>query len=371
MSVHFICNDCGGGFTRKYNLKRHKENRCRKRSSAAKIVSGASLDIMDTLSGKNPKVEDKVVEQQDDNEPTKLYSVIQKIITPRPPSTFFNFKQKDADMLKEEFNVLYNKNEPTKNLTELTVLLDKMLNRSYITLKEHEILIKNLSENVKKKNEKEDEILQNLIQTTFQYIIKHDKEELKKLLIDDPDKKFLQLINTFFLKEYDDIDGEEIYPKIYDIITHRVEVASLIEDKIHQLNIQILLRDINDNRYRVKAILTRLKDSQNFMATLNQLYHEELLSQVQYDKMKELGNNNNLQAIADIIKDTKYGQGLKFLPRELSELRKDFQRLITKTESEGITKLEKNLMTAYLNELLKQKVITEHECNSVKEEIYS
>ena len=76
----------------------------------------------------------------------------------------------------------------------------------------------------------------------------------------------------------------------------------------------MLLRDINDNRYRVKTILTRLKDSQNFMATLNKLFHEELLSQVQYNKMKELGNNNNLQAIADIIKGTKYDQDLKFLP---------------------------------------------------------
>ena len=273
-------------------------------------------------------------------------------------------------MLKEEFNALY-KDDPGKNMAILMTLLDKMLNRSYITLQEHEILIKNLSENAKKKDERDEEILQNLIETTFKYIIKHDEGELRKLLINDPDKKFVQLVNSFLLKEYDDIDGEEIYPKIYDIISHRVKVAPLIEDKIRQLNIQILLRDINDNRYRVKAILTRLKDSQNCMATLNQLFHEELLSQVQYDKIKGLGNNNNLQAIADIIKGTKYGQGLKFLPRERSELSKDFQRLIVKAASEGISKLEKNLMTAYLNELLKQNIITEHECNSVKEEICS
>ena len=65
MSVRFICNDCGRGFSRKYNLNRHKEKRCRKRSSAVKMVSGASLDIADT--------KPKEVVQQDD---TKLYSVI-------------------------------------------------------------------------------------------------------------------------------------------------------------------------------------------------------------------------------------------------------------------------------------------------------
>ena len=174
-------------------------------------------------------------------------------------------------------------------------------------------------------------------------------------------------------KEYDDIDGEEIYPKLYDLISHSVEATPLIKDKIHQLNIQMLLRDINDNRYRVKTILTRLYNDQsqqnyNFLATLNRLFYEDLLSQKQYDEMKDLGgnNNNNLQSIANIVKGTKYGQGLKFLPREVADLKNEFQTLITKVASEGINKLEKNLMAAYLNELSKQKVITKHECNSIK-----
>ena len=104
-------------------------------------------------------------------------------------------------MLKEEFNALY-KDDPAKNKTILMTLLDKMLNRSYITLQEHEILIKNLSENAKKKDERDEEILQNLIETTFKYIIKHDDGKLRKLLNNDPDKQFVQLVNSFLLKEY-------------------------------------------------------------------------------------------------------------------------------------------------------------------------
>ena len=349
---------------------------CKKHQRTAKknIVSGASL------------VEPEKINADDMTTTSKLYSVIRKIIAPsHPPSAAsINFKEKDVNMLKEEFNRLYNNNnnnnEPIakKELEQLTILLDKMLSRGYITSQEHEMLSKNLSEKFEKKNEEENK-LQSLIQTTFQYVIKHDKDELKKLLLNYSDKKFVQLVDAFLFKEYDDIDGEEIYPKLYDLISHSVEATPLIKDKIHQLNIQMLLRDINDNRYRVKTILTRLYNDQsqqnyNFLATLNRLFYEDLLSQKQYDEMKDLGgnnNNNNLQSIANIVKGTKYGQGLKFLPREVADLKNEFQTLITKVASEGINKLEKNLMAAYLNELSKQKVITKHECNSIKKDVCS
>ena len=370
----FICNDCNGGFSRKYNLKRHIKDGCKKHQRSAKSVSGVSL------------VEPKKINADDMTTTSKLYSTIRKIIAPsHPPSAAsVNFKEKDVNMLKDEFNRLYNNNNNGPiakiELEQLTILLDKMFSRGYITSQEHEMLNKNLSEKFEKKNEEEENKLQSLIQTTFQYVIKHDRDELKKLLINYPDKKFVQLVDAFLIKEYDDIDGEEIYPKLYDLISHSVAATPLIKDKIHQLNIQMLLRDINDNRYRVKTILTRLYDQSqqnyNFLATLNRLFYEDLLSQKQYDEMKDLGgnnnnNNNNLQSIANIIKGTKYGQGLKFLPREVADLKNEFQTLITKVASEGINKLEKNLMAAYLNELSKQKVITKHECNSIKKDVCS
>ena len=48
---------------------------------------------------------------------------------------------------------------------------------------------------------------------------------------------------------------------------------------------------------------------------LKRLTREELLSEEQYKKLSALEDLTDLEAVADIMKDTKVGQGLKFLPR--------------------------------------------------------
>ena len=55
--------------------------------------------------------------------------------------------------------------------------------------------------------------------------------------------------------------------------------------------------------------------------TLHQLAREEPLSPNQYKKLSEL-EEITLPAIANIIKETKFGYGIEFLPRTIGNLSK-------------------------------------------------
>ena len=56
---------------------------------------------------------------------------------------------------------------------------------------------------------------------------------------------------------------------------------------------------------------------------LKQLAREELLSEEQYLKLAQIGIEELTSSrLADIIKETKIGQGRKFLPRKLNDLTK-------------------------------------------------
>ena len=112
-------------------------------------------------------------------------------------------------------------------------------------------------------------------------------------------------------------------------ITRRLENSPIARSKQHRL--KILLIDIKKNRYRVYSILLRLNGVQgdeDMMANaLQQLAREELLSPDQYKKLNEL-EGITLSAIADIIKETKIGYGIKFLPRTIGDLSKKLPLLI-------------------------------------------
>ena len=59
------------------------------------------------------------------------------------------------------------------------------------------------------------------------------------------------------------------------------------------------------------------------------LVREELLSEEQLEKLAKLEETFDLSAVALVIKDTKIGQGLKFLRRIMNGLVKSLQRLLT------------------------------------------
>ena len=61
--------------------------------------------------------------------------------------------------------------------------------------------------------------------------------------------------------------------------------------------------------------------------TLKQFAHEKLLSEEQHLKLADALQEEefNSSRLVGVIKDTKIGQGLKFLPRKLADLTKYLQ----------------------------------------------
>ena len=89
----------------------------------------------------------------------------------------------------------------------------------------------------------------------------------------------------------------------------------------------MLTGDIKSNRYRVHSIFTRLDgahDKEDMLFILKQWGAEELLSTKQFEQIFEL-EQLDLPTIALVIKDTRVGQGLKFLPRKLTDLKQQLQ----------------------------------------------
>ena len=75
----------------------------------------------------------------------------------------------------------------------------------------------------------------------------------------------------------------------------------------------------------------------------------------------------DLQSIADIIKETKIGQGLKFLPRKMNDLTKSLQLLRDElAETEKST--ARNTLASVLEELRRQKGSTLENYRSIKED---
>ena len=66
----------------------------------------------------------------------------------------------------------------------------------------------------------------------------------------------------------------------------------------------------------------------------------------------------DLPAIVQIINDTKVGQGLSFLPRKVSDLRKSLQSLLTELAETGNNLVIINKMIAVLQELRRLKAIS-------------
>ena len=116
-----------------------------------------------------------------------------------------------------------------------------------------------------------------------------------------------------------------------------------------------MVDDINSNRHRVQSILTRLHDAQdarNISNNLEPLVREEVLSHGQYQKLVEL-EELDLPTVLEIIKETKIGEGLQFLPKTIGPLKKMLQSLLEElTEKENL--IVRSGLSAVLEELHQQ-----------------
>ena len=115
--------------------------------------------------------------------------------------------------------------------------------------------------------ESEEDVVKNLIQSTTDGIIQHDKKELVELLKEikeeageefiDTVLKLEERIDAFFTDEF--LEGNEILPMINEL---RAAIENSAITKVKQHRLKMLVDDINKNRYRVKSILTTLNNVQ-------------------------------------------------------------------------------------------------------------
>ena len=132
----------------------------------------------------------------------------------------------------------------------------------------------------------------------------------------------------------------------------------------------MLLDDIAQNRYRVRSIFARLKnvqDERDIKNIVEQLAREELISTEQYQKLMEDGAAYTFSTIANIVKDTKIGQGLKFLPTSVGGLQKKLALLSAEFDAGNTT--TRNELVAVLDELRRKNAITEEDYTSINNDI--
>ena len=105
-------------------------------------------------------------------------------------------------------------------------------------------------------------------------------------------------------------------------------------------------------------------DKDDALPILQALARQELLSKEQYEKLAKL-EDWDLSTIAGIINDTKVGQGIPFLPRKVSDLRKSLQSLLRGLTESG-NSIIKHKLTAVLNELQRLKAISDEQYTEIK-----
>ena len=93
------------------------------------------------------------------------------------------------------------------------------------------------------------------------------------------------------------------------------------------------------------------------------LRREELISLKQYEKLMLNDAAFDPQTTVMVIKDTKVGRGLKFLPRELTDLKSKIQSVINE---ESVSLKD---MLVYLDKMFRKNGISLKDYHSIKKEI--
>ena len=136
----------------------------------------------------------------------------------------------------------------------------------------------------------------------------------------------------------------------------------------------MIVGDVYKNRYRVNSILSGLQRSleqhgaENIKSVLNRLAREELFSQEQFTQLSDLDVDMELQDIVVIIKETKVGRGIAFLPRSLSGLADELAK-IAKEFIEKEIKPEASKLEAVMADLLRRKGISRQNYKTLKDNL--
>lgn len=284
------CDRCSQTFTRKSNLIRHKDERCQRNERS-----------------RSPHVE-RTAKRTETEKKTLKSETTKKRLFPKEVRSLFN---SIVSIPKE-------KNEPKRK--EIEVSVGDLLR---IVNSDESSSNSSVDEDSEEEDFEDSLDVDSLIQSVVEYLITHDKDELFELL---KDYEEIQAVRDS-IEKY--LSGEGVIEDTMQEIRNTISKLSL--SKSAQVRAKILLNDIEKNRYRVSEILNRLNIGPNdelFLLTLQNLVQEELLTEEQFQRLTE-NTTATLDDIANIIKDTKIGQGLEHLPRSSRELKDELRKAIS------------------------------------------
>ena len=289
----------------------------------------------------------------------------------------------DAEDLEDRFNHLlieYTREKKAESGQELAMLLDIMLDRGLVTAVEYSKLNSliapppaadedetDASDKEEKEEEEAEGELGRIVKETVDYVTRLDREELSDLLMELRDEvgngELLDVLidldllaGKFLENEFD--DGVLLLPLIEEKRL-ALEVSPASSSKL--LRMKILLDDLQNNRHRIQEIFQRIDDAENNEGDIWKiLVREGLISDEQFEELENL-ENTEIEKISSILKSTKSGQGISFLPTTMSALRYTFGQL-WKT---GV----KNKILPVLKELLRRGGMTDEQYSILLNEL--
>ena len=321
-----------------------------------------------------------------------------------PPPNKIKFLPETVAGLRNRFNTLfpkYWKNKQHEYHNELVYLLDELLRQNGITRTlyrkmngllsigdgieqaEHEEEQQHEQEEGEEEEEGEgdgENMLEDKITDTVDYLIKHDRAEIEKLLtgfekeqtvLDDV--AMLRKLMELYIR--DKLLGKEVtQSKDIDQILSKLKESAIPRSKL--LRVGMILKAIKRNRHRVSDILQRmvliLSDDQvsteEISRALKNLIQEELINEEQFKQLTEMKDTLNIDKVISVIKTTKIGRGVNFLPRETKDLQHKLQVWSNAYQEEATSDLKQKIVSV-LDELLFRRVISKQDFKDIIEHL--
>ena len=353
----YNCDQCNATFSRKSNAKRHLSKSCK----GSDLVSEVIKNGIELASPVNKK-------RKSCDEYNALYNL---------PENDIRFLPGSISALSKRFNELFPKYWLKKDVTvhnELVSLLDELLNQKAITPEVYKKMNNLLSSSIG--NGFFNEELEKTISDVVAYLVSHDVKEIEELLnsfhdtaelLEDDILRLEQLTNQWV--EYE-IQGKQ--PTLDNIEQILRELSSSAIPRSKLLRFEMLLKDIQSNRYRVDAVIRQIngilsnpnQTPKRISESLRRMVRERLISEDQFESLNQ--EDLNLDKAVSVIKSTKIGRGVDFLPRETPDLVKTLKDLAFQFVADGTSTLRQKILSV-LDELLFRKVITNKEHKNMTE----
>ena len=209
------------------------------------------------------------------------------------------------------------------------------------------------------------------ISKLVEYLSLHDVEEVGKILntledieIGEEEIKTLRKLVKDWIN-YDRVGEEPNMAPIEEVLK---KISSSGANRSELLRLTMALKDIKRNYYRVSDILRRMKvifddenrKVENVADGIKGLIQDELISEEQYDELMRIINDLDMEQLIKVIRTTKSGRGIDFLPRDTKDLYQKVLEWTAVQQKDPSFDLKQKILSA-LHELRFRKAIKKND----------